>query len=254
MLKIIGMGLSGSGSMTMDGLSALKKCDIAYFDSYTSILPGNAIDEISTAAGKEIIPATRDMLENSGNILFQCSVSDVCLLVPGDPLSATTHFELAHEAMSRGIGVEIMPNASIILYAPLILGLYVYRLGPPVSLPFVSEKFFPLSPYEKIRKNFESGFHTLVLLDLHDGRNMTVKESFSILRKMEERVKGGLISGERFMCIVSRAGRIDQRIVCGQMEELENAEMPDPVSLVIPAALTDQEQGYVKKYIMSDQK
>ena len=248
MLKIIGMGLSGPGSMTIDGMSALKECDIAYYDSYTSILPENTIREISAAAGKEIIPTTRDMLEDSGDLLSKCSSVNVCILVPGDPLSATTHFELAHEAMSRGIDVQIMPNASIILYAPLILGLYAYRLGPPVSLPFVSEKFFPLSPYEKIRKNIESGFHTLVLLDLHDGKNMTVGESFSILRGMEERVKGGMISGERFMCVVSRAGRKDQRVVCGRMKDLENLDVKDPVSLVIPAELSDQERGYIRKY------
>ena len=248
MLKIIGMGLSGPGSMTIDGMSALKECDIAYYDSYTSILQENTIREISAAAGKEIIPATRDMLEDSGDLLSKCFSADVCLLIPGDPLSATTHFELAHEAMSRGIDVQIMPNASIILYAPLILGLYAYRLGPPVSLPFVSEKFFPLSPYEKIRKNIESGFHTLVLLDLHDGKNMTVGESFSILRGMEERAKGGMISGERFMCVVSRAGRKDQRVVCGRMKDLENLDVKDPVSLVIPAELSDQERGYIRKY------
>ena len=254
MLKIIGMGLSGSGSMTMDGLSALKECDIAYYDSYTSILPENTIRKISIAAGKEIIPATRDMLENSSDILSKCSTGRICILVPGDPLSATTHFELAHEAMSRGIDVEIMPNASILLYAPLILGLYAYRLGPPVSLPFVSEKFFPLSPYEKIRKNMESGFHTLVLLDLHEGRNMTVGESFSILRKMEDRVKGGIISDGTFLCVVSRAGRNDQRIVCGNMKDMENLDVKDPVSIVIPAELSDQEKGYIRKYIIQGQR
>ena len=131
MLKIIGMGLSGPGSMTTDGMSALKECDIAYYDSYTSILPENTIREISAAAGKEIIPATRDMLEDSGDLLSKCSSVNVCILVPGDPLSATTHFELAHEAMSRGIDVQIMPNASIILYAlvrKLLLKKFPYSL------------------------------------------------------------------------------------------------------------------------------
>jgi diphthine synthase len=251
MLKIIGMGLSGLGSMTIDGLSALRSCEIAYYDSYTSILPDSSIEDISRAAGREIIPATRYMVENSNEILQKASKSDICLLVAGDPLSATTHFELIHEAMSLGVDVDILPNASIILFAPLILGLYVYRVGPPVSLPFISEKFFPLSPYEKIRRNLESGFHTLVLLDLRDGKNMTVQESFSILRRMEDRVNGNVISDKIFLCVVSRAGRIDQKIICGHMKELENAEMPDPVSLVIPAQLTDQENEYIRKYIIN---
>ncbi|MFG1519730.1 MAG: diphthine synthase [Thermoplasmataceae archaeon] len=253
MLKIIGMGLSGLGSMTIDGLSALRSCEIAYYDSYTSILPDGAIEDISRAAGREIIPANRYMLENSNEILQKASESDICLLVAGDPLSATTHFELIHEAMARGIDVDILSNASVILFAPLILGLYVYRIGPPVSLPFVDDKFFPLSPYRKIKKNLDNGFHTLVLLDLRDGKNMTVPESLSILRRMEEKVKDGLITDDRFLCIVSRAGRVDQTILCGRLGDLENANLSDPVSLVIPAELSDQERVYISGYVLQNQ-
>jgi diphthamide biosynthesis methyltransferase len=32
------------------------------------------------------------------------------------------------------------------------------------------------------------------------------------------------------------------------MKDLENLDVKDPVSLVIPAELSDQERGYIRKY------
>lgn len=47
-------------------------------------------------------------------MLDEAHEKDVCLLVVGDPLGATTHAELILTARQAGLNVEIVHNASIV--------------------------------------------------------------------------------------------------------------------------------------------
>ena len=45
-------------------------------------------------------------------------------------------------------------------------GLQVYRFGETVSVPYYQGNWRPYSFLEKIKKNVQADFHTLVLLDI----------------------------------------------------------------------------------------
>ncbi len=249
MLALIGLGLDGVNTITRSGLEEIKVCDSIYLDTYTSILQEGTAQRIEEATGRKVIPAERGFLEDHAGVIDLARHSRICILVSGDPLSATTHFELIHEARTSGIQVRIFPNASIALYGPLFLGLYLYRMGPPVSIPFTSEKFFPMSVYRRINRNFSNELHTLLLLDLKDGMNMSLEEAISTLLRMEQIEGKGLFGPDRLICALSRMGMPGETAVCGSMAEISTLKLDGPVSLVLPSALSDQEERFINRFL-----
>ncbi|BAB60154.1 diphthine synthase [Thermoplasma volcanium GSS1] len=186
MLNIIGIGLRGTGSLTLDEFDALRTSDIVYLDIYTSIGPKDILEKLRNIADREIIPADRNMIE-SESILKDAEKLNVSLLVIGDGLTATTHNQLRYSAMEKGIKVKIFENASAVNTAAGKIGLLHYKVGPPVSLPFVSSNFFPLSVIDKVKRNYDSGLHTPILIDLKDGQNMPFASAWNIIMEMQKR-------------------------------------------------------------------
>src|SRR3989344_1963727 len=93
-LHIIGLGLGNEKDITLRGLEAVKKCDIIYLESYTSILQCK-VEDLGKLFGKKIILASRELVEADNNeILKNSKTKNVALLVVGDPFSATTHIDL----------------------------------------------------------------------------------------------------------------------------------------------------------------
>ncbi|MCL4329538.1 MAG: diphthine synthase [Candidatus Thermoplasmatota archaeon] len=248
MLVLIGLGLDGLNSITRGALEFMETADRIYLDSYTSIIQEGLAREIAEATGKDVSIAERELLENHSGIIVMARDSRLCILVSGDPLSATTHFELIHEARISGIEVKVFPNASIALYGPLYLGLFLYRMGPPVSIPFTTEKFFPISVYRRIYRNFSNDLHTLLLLDLKDGRNMSIGEAVSILTRMEEVEKKGIFTSSRIICAISKMGTKHEKAVCTEFSEISGVKLDDPVSLVLPSHPSEQEERFMSPF------
>jgi diphthine methyl ester synthase len=121
--------------------------------------------------GVKLIEADRDFCEvQIDGVLEKISKdndneSNYAFLVVGDPFCATTHSDLFLRAVSLGIKVQIIHNASI-MSAVGCCGLQVYQFGETVSVPLWTDKWKPDSFYERILKNRESGLHTLVLVDI----------------------------------------------------------------------------------------
>lgn len=249
MLNIIGLGLRGSKSITMEALDVIRSCDIIYFESYTSISPDSTLDELKKLFKKEIREADRELVESETRIIAESSKHEVALLVTGDPLTATTHNQLRFDALEKGVEVKVYENSSIVSVLPGFLGLMHYRFGPPVSIPFVSESFFPISIYDKIEKNISMEMHTLLLLDLRGGRTMPVQEALRILEELERKRKRGVLEADKDICVAIGVGHKNQKIVFGTIGSIKKSGLDgSPAVIIIPSSLNDTEEIFLNRF------
>mmetsp|Transcript_76905 Transcript_76905/g.135486 ORF Transcript_76905/g.135486 Transcript_76905/m.135486 type:complete len:285 (-) Transcript_76905:25-879(-) len=253
-LWMIGLGLGDDGDITVKGLQAVKKAEHVYLEAYTSILPGLDRESLAAAYGvPEIIEADRELVESGcEEMLERAKKSDVCFLVVGDPLCATTHTDLWLRAQQRDIPVKVIHNASV-MNAVASCGLQLYRFGETVSIPFWLDGWRPDSWYEKIAKNKKAGLHTLCLLDIkvkeqsvenlmrgkkiyEPARFMTVAQALEQLREVEKNRKEGVAGDEAMVMGLARLGRDDQVIRAGPCKEVADMDFGGPLhSLVICA-------------------
>src|SRR5207244_11719588 len=109
----------------------------------------------------------------------------VACLLPGDPMSATTHVDLRLRAEAAKIRTRIVHGVSILTAAAGALGLQAYMFGRTTTVPFPSPGFAPTSPLEAILENRRAGLHTLVLLDLReDGSLLAPRDAIVPLLRM----------------------------------------------------------------------
>lgn len=240
MLYLVGLGLNYD--LTVRGIKIIKECHI-YLESYTSCL-SIPLSDLIKMVGKEITVLNREAVEETQDFLDEAAVSDVALLVMGDPLVATTHAELVIEAQKRTIKTEIIHNASI--YSAIAeTGLQIYKFGKTVTIPYPEKGFRPTSFYDTILKNREMGAHTLVLLDIQEDQNryMNPREAMEILDEVGYR--GTVVCA-------SRLGLMDQSIVYGQLRNLLEIEDsywgPPPHCLVITAQLHFKEEEFLQMF------
>ncbi|CAH8662264.1 unnamed protein product [Heterobilharzia americana] len=276
MLYLIGLGLGSFSDLTMKGFDILKKCDFVYLDNYTSIFSGENVDELNMT-GKCIIPADREFVEQSSEILDRAEKNDVAFLVIGDPLGATTHSDIILRAVERNIPYRIIHNASVIT-AVGCCGLHLYNFGAIVSIPLWDELGHPESFYDKILTNIRNGFHTLCLLDIkvkerslenilrdrkiyEPPRFMSCCEAISqvaeILKKNEDQ-QNNRNMGITTSCIVislSRIGSNDEKIVVSRIADMNEAETDPkkseqnfggpPHSIIIPGIIHPLESEFL---------
>ncbi|MET1159904.1 MAG: diphthine synthase [Thermoprotei archaeon] len=234
MLIFIGLGLSPK-HLTLEALEYLQSVDKIVVDTYTSIVPGieDLIKEIGR--GKEIVYATRSLLEGRGiqKIVEEALTRNIALLVPGDPFIATTHDAIRVEALKRGVKVIVVNGLSIYSLAPSRIGLQAYRFGKTVTLVY-PEAFKPYSTVKAIYENLERGLHTLVLLDLRveENRAMSIPEAVEILLDLDDKkvLKRVIAVG------LARLGLSDELIIADLLPNLAEYKYPPPPhSLVIVA-------------------
>jgi diphthine methyl ester synthase len=166
-LSLIGIGMGSAEDITLRGLNLAKACDVVFLEHYTAILIDDAdTSKLEQIIGKKVILADREAVE-SGAVLEPAveKQQHVCVLVVGDPLSATTHNDLIERCSEKNIKVDVVGNASI-LTAVGCVGLQLYRYGQALSLCFWTEGWQPAGYYDKLAANRAIGLHTLLLLDI----------------------------------------------------------------------------------------
>jgi diphthine synthase len=252
-LYLIGLGLYCEKDISIRGLEIVKSSDYVYMEYYTSILDVG-IDKLSKFYEKEIILADREMIENyfDGIILEKAKENIVSLLVVGDPFSATTHVDLFTRAATIKVKIEVLHNASI-MNSCGISGLSLYRFGETVTIPYFTKTWRPYSFYEKLYKNFENDYHTLVLLDIkvkeiseenlargkkiyEPPRFMSVNIALEQMLEAEENYKKGIINDITLCYGLARVGSPTQLIVSGTFKELLNNDFGEPLHSIIVCA------------------
>ena len=239
-LIFVGLGLYDENDLSLKAVQAIRQCDKVYAEFYTSRLIGSTKNNLEKTIGKPIEILSREETEKGEVILEAASNEKVGFLVCGDPMIATTHIDLRLRAIDRGITPKIIHSSSIVTAVPGLLGLQNYKFGRTTTLAFPEEEYFPMSPYQVIKKNKEMGLHTLVLLDIQaeKERYMTATEGIALLVKMEKKFGDNVVRGDSILCVVARAGSPQPLIVANTVDGLNNMDFGLPLhTLVVPGDL-----------------
>lgn len=266
-LYLVGLGLD-KRDITLKGLEALHRCEKIYLDTYTGLLTFS-IRDLEILIDKKIISAYRDMVEKNPEttILADAKDKDVAFCVAGDPLSATTHYDLILRADSMGIRTEVINGISIMTTIGLV-GLQLYKYGKTTSIVFPEKEWMPQTPYNTIKQNRKDGLHTLLLLDIkvkeqskqniRDGKEifekarfMTVNKGIKYLLDVEDKTKE-LVFTKTTRCIgCARLGTNDYMIRYGTAKELSKIDFGAPLHcLIVPGDLHFIEEEILKRWTL----
>ncbi|MBU0957291.1 MAG: diphthine synthase [Nanoarchaeota archaeon] len=224
---LIGLGLNEK-SVSLEALEIIKKCSKVYLESYTIEFPYE-IPELEKVLGREVDLLDRDKVEGEDFVLDGKS-EDICLLVYGSPMMATTHVSLLERCKKEKIKYNIVQNASI-FDAVAETGLHAYKFGKTASLIKSDEK---VESIEKIIKdNLGIGAHSLILVDI----GLSFGEAVGELKKYH--------TGKIVVC--SKMGTDEQKIVYGDVDGLKNEDIKAPFCFIIPSGdLHFGEAGFLK--------
>ncbi|MEM1546226.1 MAG: diphthine synthase [Candidatus Methanomethylicia archaeon] len=246
-LYIVGAGLS-SDLITLRGIKTLKNSDIIFMDSYTSMLCNSDLEDI---IGRRIYKLRRvDLEERFEEVLFKPVLQglNVSLIVPGNPLDATTHVSLIVEAYRRNIMFEIIPAPGIIPNALSMSGLMVYKIGKVTTLTYPKQGFLSDYPYDVIKDNDLRNLHTILLLevDLENNIVMSISDAVDILLKLEEKRGEKIVNEERKAVAISGLGGSNQRICFNSLKKLKTLPKhrgPHTLVLTSPKLHFMEEEG-----------
>lgn len=249
MLYLIGLGLGDEKDISLKGLDAIKTCARVYLENYTSFL-GAKKQALEALYEKEVMLADREFVEGAEQLLKEAQEGSVALLVIGDPLCATTHWDILERAREKGIKTQVIHNASI-MSAIGSTGLQVYKFGKTTSIPFPKEKFAPQTFYNIVKENKSIGAHTLVLLDLDPKENkfLSVNEGLELLRFIERERKEKVVEPTDWCVGIARLGHSDQKIVAGTVLEVSDVDFGSPPhAIVLPGNLHFVEEDALKEF------
>jgi diphthine synthase len=241
-LVFVGMGLCDERDISLRGLDEAKTADHVFAELYTSLMGGLDIEKLRGLTGKKVVLVSRRMLEeeNGQEIMSVAMKGKTVLLVPGDPLIATTHIDLRIKAEKMGIRTRVIHGASIVSAAIALSGLQNYKFGRSVTIPFTDEDAPSETPCHVIKKNLEAGLHTLCFLDIRaeEKRYMTIKEALTMLLEVGERKRDSTITRDSIIVGVARAGSKDPVVKAGSLGELLDYDLGSPPhALVFPGKL-----------------
>ncbi|MDE1855043.1 MAG: diphthine synthase [Candidatus Micrarchaeota archaeon] len=245
MLFLIGLGL-GTKDLSALALEEIKEADQLLLETYTSFIPKEYADFIARQAGREPKQIKRKDLEDDiKHTVAMAKDKKVVILVPGDPLIATTHSIILNEAKAQKIKCEVIHAPSVFSIAIGESGLDVYKFGPTVTIPFWSDKYKPRSFIDSINKNLQNGQHTLVLLDIDqkNSRPMRISEAMEIM--MNAISEKSAVSAETEILILANLGRHDKEIrqvKLKDMNSLSKVLEGKVLSLIVPGELSFAEK------------
>uniref|UniRef100_A0A7C4BBH9 Diphthine synthase n=1 Tax=Ignisphaera aggregans TaxID=334771 RepID=A0A7C4BBH9_9CREN len=225
MLRLIGIGLS-IDMLPLGNLKKILSCDEIVVDSYTSIWFPSAylLTSLLIQLGKTVIIAPRNYLEGSEvkNLIKRALDKEVCILVTGDPLIATTHSSIITEALANNVEVEVVPAASIFNVSISLSCLQVYRFGKIVTVVSPKNGIVYEYPYDVIKMNRLQNLHTLLLLEIDVEKNYYMKpyEAIKILLDIQERREENIISLKDIAIILGDVLSCRQKIWILTIEEI----------------------------------
>ncbi len=226
MLYLIGLGLNYD-SISKFGLEVIQRCKRVYLENYTVDFPYSK-EQLQEVLGKKLIDADREKVE-SLELVDEAKKMDVCLLVYGSPLTATTHISLIQEAKRMKIRVKVIYNASI-LDAVAETGLQLYKFGKIASMPAWKKNFTPDSFMKTVQENMSMNAHSLILIDI----GLEITDALIQLEKAAENHKINL----KEIVICQSLGTKHKRILYDNLTELKKCEnVKKPYCIIIPSKL-----------------
>lgn len=159
---LIGTGMSAE-SITLESVSAIRKCKKAFLENYTVDFPYEK-KFLERKLNKKIIELPREKVE-SEDFIKEAKKDNIALLVYGDALSATTHSELIINCKKNKVPYVIIHNASV-LTSVAECGLQLYKFGKTASMPTWKDNWKPESFVDIIKQNQSIDAHTLLLVDI----------------------------------------------------------------------------------------
>jgi diphthine synthase len=249
----VGLGLYNERGISLVGLERAKLADQLYIELYTNPMPRLLLKKVEELVGKQVTELNRRDLEETPEqtILKNAERQNVVLLVPGDPLIATTHIDLRLRAHKAGIDTEIVHGATIYSAVASASGLQIYKFGRTVTIPHPTPIYRPETPYDVLKENTAHGLHTLMLLDLDAERKryMRVEEGLRCLVNIEEKRREGVVPLKRLAVGLSGVGSPAQKVRGDSVEHLLKINFGDPPhSLIFPASLHFMEAEALKVF------
>lgn len=241
MLFFVGLGLYDEKDISVKGLEIVRSADAVYAEFYTSRLMGTSIERLEGFYGRRIRVLSRSEIEVDPGWLDDAREKNVALLVGGDPMISTTHLDLRLRAVEMGIDTRVIHASNIASAVPGITGLQNYRFGRSATVPFPhivrGKRIVSSTPYDAVKDNLMKNLHTLLYLDIQDGRFMSINEAAALLIEVaEERGDAGFPS--RLAVGIARAGSEDMCLRAGTLSDLTTHSFGPPLHvLVIPGRL-----------------
>jgi diphthine synthase len=242
MLYLVGLGIWDEGDISLRGIRACRKADRVYAELYTSAWGGD-LRKLERLIKKKIRPMGRSGLEErSGRLVRKARRRDVAVLVPGDPLSATTHSGLIEEARKEDVEVEVVHSSSVFT-AVAETGLNIYNFGRTVTVVAPTGKYRPDSFYKTVLENRTRGMHSLLLLDI----KMSVQQGLEVLMDIERRKRNGVLGPRVRIVVASSIGSSRKAIRYGTVTELAGEDFPPPAVIIIPGRLNFFEREFLER-------
>jgi diphthine synthase len=241
MLYLIGLGIWDEKDISLRGIEICKKADQVCAELYTAAW-GGSLKNLEKIIGKTICVLHRkDVEEEATKLILSAKKNNVVLLVPGDPLVATTHSHLLAEAKKAKIPFQIVHSSSV--YTAIAkTGLQIYKFGRTVTVPAPQKDYAPTSFYDMIAENKKSGLHTLVLLDIKMG----TKEGLELLLEIENQKKKNILSAASKVIISSALGSKNEKIIFGKVSDLTKRDLKPPAVIIIPGNLHFAEEEFLE--------
>ena len=238
MLWFVGLGISGTKSISIEVKKIIQEADFVYLEAFTSPISQTHEEEIKKIVNGNFKIAKRWLVEDGQEILKAAKNSTVILLSYGDPYVATTHIELRTRAKLENIETNTIHSASAVTSMIGEAGLQFYKVGRVVTI--MNEKKSTITPYTNIFKNLTQGLHSIILLEYnHDKKYfLDPKNAILDLLDIEKEQKRTVLSDDTFAIIASRIGFETQKIISGKFSNLLKIDFGEPPhSLIIPGKL-----------------
>ena len=236
-LIFVGLGLFNENDISLRGLEEARSADSVFIELYTNLMIGLRVENLERLIQGKIIVLTRQSLEeqNGERILTSAKKGKVVLLVPGNPMIATTHVDLRIRAERVGIRTHIIHGSSIISAAMALSGLQNYKFGRSVTIPFNNDHYASETPYNVIKINSMAGLHTLCFLDLQveEDRYMLIREALEILLSIEKVKQDSVITDNTLVVGIARAGSKNPTVKASWLNEALKYEFGGPPHILI---------------------
>lgn len=267
MLYLIGVGIEEIKSLGLGTIEILRNCDFIYIERFTGFLSNNFVLELELIIKQKVEKKFKSpkinvikrwFIEDGKELLEKSAESNVCVLIYGDPLMATTYTELLVRAKNKSIQYKIIHASSGIASLIGESGLHPYKFGKMVTM--MSDPMSSITVYNTIYDNICLGLHSLIITEYNNDSEKTTSSFdgshpfflkpntvIESLLEREKEIKLLTFTDETYILILSRIGINDSKIISGKVKSLRDLDYGNgPHSVIITGSLHFTEIDCIK--------